>query len=264
MAIEDVSDDTFQKIRQVTSGMLSPKVYKGIFEAALDVRRGVYLDIGPAQGGSTISIALARRAAERADLIYSADVFTASNALKTSDVDTNVGILQDNLAEFGLGSGIKIIVVGRDDISTSVPLEAEIGLFFVDADGALDRDFEQFYDRIVPGGVIILDDYENKIIKKYVEYTRDRLDRYVKSKGAQQISELTPLGKHYSVYKFTNKLVSLGLMEQTRIINNTVFLKKTGVKTYKESGALQAMVETRDEVAGEFFRAREIYFESAS
>ncbi|MET3524077.1 class I SAM-dependent methyltransferase [Mesorhizobium abyssinicae] len=263
MTHEEISDQTFEKIRRITAGMLKSDVYKAIYEAALDVEKGIYVDIGPAQGGSTISIALGRQVAGRQDLIYSADVFTASNALKSSDVNTNVRVLQENLAAFGLGEDINIIVVGQQDIATTVPLDAAIGLFFVDADGALDRDFEQFYDRIVPGGIIILDDCENKSTDKYIQYPPDRLEKYVKSKGAKKISELTPLGKHYTVYKFTRKLVDLGLMEEIKTVNNTIFLRKIGGKSYVASGARQALSDTRDSIAREFFEARNAFFDMA-
>ncbi|WP_095090567.1 class I SAM-dependent methyltransferase [Mesorhizobium sophorae] len=263
MTNEEISDQTFDAIRRSTAGMLKSDVYKAIYEAAVNVKEGIYVDIGPAQGGSTISIALGRRAAGRQDLIYTADVFTGSNALKTSDVNTNVSVLKDNLAAFGVGDGINIIIVGQQDIETSIPKDASIGLLFIDADGALDRDFEQFYDRIIPGGFVILDDCEDKAIEKYVQYPPDRLEKYVKSKGAKKIRDLTPFGKHYTVYKFTKNLVSLGLMKEIKTVNNTVFLRKTGDKAYAESGAPQALAETRDAIARDFFEAREDYFDTA-
>lgn len=122
---------------------------------------------------------------------------------------------------------------------------------------ALDRDFIQFYDRVLPGGHIIVDDCQDKTTDKYVGYPDAKLQRYVVSKHAADVADLTPLGKHYTVYQFTQTLIRLGLVEEIETIANTAFLRKTGNRAYAESGALEAMAETRAAISREFFDRRE-------
>lgn len=259
-----VSDITFYKIRSITDAMLETSALKGIYEAARNVSRGVYVEIGPAQGGSTIAIALGRRAAGRQEMIYTADVFRGSDALKTTNIDVNVKVLNRNLKQFGLDEGVEVIVVGRDDIETAVPVDAEIGLLFIDADGALDRDFAQFYDRVAPGGFIILDDCEERVSDKYVLFTEGRLERYVLSKKVETLASLTPLGKHYTVFKLARRLIDLGLVEELKTAKNTIFLRKIGNQSYTQSGAPAAMAETREAIAEEFLARREKHFPSSA
>jgi len=260
----EVTDTTIDEVGNITNSMLSSQVLKAIYQASLSVSRGVYVEIGPAQGGSTLAIALGRRSAGRNDMIYTADAFTQSAALKTDDVGVNVAILRSNLAEFGVGDHVRIIVVPRDDISTTVPVDAEIGLLFIDADGAIDRDFSQFYDRIIPGGHIVLDDCENKRSGEYLSYTNERLQKYVHNKHLDDIADLNPFGKHYTVYHFAQALVELGLIEEVATVAITGFFRKVGQKSYAESGARARLAETRAAIAREFYERREKHAPAAA
>jgi predicted O-methyltransferase YrrM len=261
----EVRDVTFHQVKYLTNAMLSHKAIKAIYEASSSVSKGVYLEIGPAQGGSTLAIALGRRSAGREAMIYTADVFMDSAALKTGDknpqaedVDVNVAVLKSNLAEFGVGDHVRIIVVTREDLATTVPADAEIGLFFVDADGAIDRDFAQFYDRVLPGGQIIMDDCEDRISDKYLSWSDARLQKYARKKhNYDNIADLCPFGKHYTVYRFAQTLVKLGLIEEIRTVTNTAFFRKVGLKPYAESGAPEGLAETRAAIAREFFQRRD-------
>jgi predicted O-methyltransferase YrrM len=264
MANININDAIFHEVKYLTSAQVSAKVLKAIYEASLSVSRGIYVEIGPAQGGSTLAIAFGRHSAGRTEMLYTADVFTESAALMSTDVRANVAVLQSNLAEFGMGDHVRIIVVPQEDVATTVPVDAEIGLFFVDADGALDRDFAQFYDRILPDGHIILDDYENKISDKYLGYPDDKLRKYVRSKHADDIADLNPVGKHYTVYRFVQVLIELGLMKEIQTVANTAFFRKIGNRTYAESGAPEALAETRAGIAREFFARREKFFPAAA
>lgn len=253
----EVTDATIEQVGNITDCFLTNEVLKAIYEASCNVSRGVYVEIGPAQGGSTLALALGRRAAARDGMIYTADVFTDSSALKTDDVGVNVAVLRSNLAEFGVGDGVRVIVVPREDVATAVPADAAIGLFFVDADGALDRDFAQFYDRILPGAQIILDDCDNRISEEYLNYTDESLKKYVLKKRSRDITDLNPFGKHYTVYRLARTLVELGLVEEIKTVSSTVFFRKVGRKPYAESGAPEALAQTRADIGREFLARRE-------
>jgi len=257
MAAFEVEDATFGEVKYQTRAMLTTKVIKALYEASLSVSKGVYVEIGPAQGGSTVSIALGRRSAGRSYVpLYTADVFTASEALRSGDIATNVEVLKTNLAAFGVSDNVRIVIVPHENIATVVPADAEIGLLFIDADGALDRDFAQLYDRVLPGGHIILDDCEDKVSDKYLDYSPRKLSRYIELKHCTDMAELAPFGKHYTVYKFAQTMIELGLMEEIETVKNTAFFRKTGRKTYDRSGAPSAMADTRAAIARDFFERR--------
>jgi predicted O-methyltransferase YrrM len=237
----DATATEIDRVANMTSSMLDNDVLRAIYEASFSVSRGVYVEIGPAQGASTLAIALGRRSAGRTAMIYTADVFTESSSLKTDDVGINIAILRSNLAECGVGDHVRIILASSEDVAATVPIDAEIGLFLVDADGALDRDFKQFYDRILPGGHIILDVGLNVAAQEYVNYTDRRLRDYVISKHAQDIAELSPFGRPYTVARFAQTLIELGLIEEVKTVSFTTFFRKVGDKPYAQSGAPAAL-----------------------
>jgi hypothetical protein len=71
-------------------------------------------------------------------------------------------------------------------------------------------------------------------------------------KRAKNIAELTPFEKEYSVHRFAETLKNIGLVTVTHVVGKTVFLKKTGDKTYAEGGAPEAMAETRAAIGKAF------------
>jgi predicted O-methyltransferase YrrM len=251
-----IDDATLYRVQSITDALLGVAELRALHDAARAAPAGVYVEIGPAQGGSSLAIALGRKSAGRTDMFYTADVFTTSNALKSADVDTNVDVLKSNLKAFGVHGNVEVIVVPRQDPAQVIPADSEIGFLFIDADGALDRDFAAFYDRVVPGGTIVLDDCKDIKSEKYVFFDDDRLAKYLLGKKAKNIAELTPFEKEYSVHRFAETLKAIGLVSVTHVVAKTVFLKKIGGKTYAEGGAPKAMAETRAAIGKAFTSER--------
>ena len=56
---------------------------------------------------------------------------------------------------------------------------------------------------------------------------------------------------------FAQTLVELGLIEEIQTVANTAFFRKVGTKPYAESGAPEALAETRAAITREFFERRD-------
>lgn len=217
--------------KKVTSGYLAPEVYREIYQTALESPEGMIVDIGPAQGGSTISLGLAAKDSGRKGKIYSIDVFQKSAALKSYDnVEENVVNLYENVEHYGLKDFVEVRVVGRDDTMLTKEMEP-VSVLFIDADGAIDRDFEAFYNRLLPGAGIIIDDCENVINlqakTRFLKWqTKMQEECFLKSLGLSDLESYTPLGKQYTTYQFVSYLKKNGYIEETKNMNGTIFARK--------------------------------------
>ncbi|MDR1755233.1 MAG: hypothetical protein LBR74_10145, partial [Eubacterium sp.] len=86
-----LKNDDFVKIKELTNGCLTPEIYQALFSAAYDAPDGLIVDVGPAQGGSTISFGLGRKQKGLVPDILTIDVFKQSNSLKDlNDVNFNI------------------------------------------------------------------------------------------------------------------------------------------------------------------------------
>lgn len=221
----------FETIKRETNGYLSAAVYRGIYEAARDAPAGSVIDIGPAQGGSTICLGLGRRDGGHPLRIYALDMFRGSNALASkTDTPRNIETLRANAARHGLDGGLRIIPVGDEDPRAVIPPDEPVGVLFIDADGALDRDFLAYFRQLAPGARIVLDDYKNVVNRhareKYLNFTPAQEAKYVRSKGGASMRDLAPLGKEYSTWRFANLLIERGFVVTDRVEDSTLFARK--------------------------------------
>jgi hypothetical protein len=82
-------------------------------------------------------------------------------------------------------------------------------MLVVDADGCLDRDFRLFYDRLLPGAPIVIDDYKPQYVG------------LIHSKRGLLVDQ-----KHRITTLLVDLFVELGLLERQKIINDTYFGRK--------------------------------------
>jgi len=227
--------DRFATIKELTQGYLAPEAYREIYTCSVRAQSGVMIDIGPAQGGSSISIGLG---IQESNKIGQAKVFNiekgiGSRALTSlENVELNAETLRKNIKQYGLDQICFPLIGDVRDVHPNTEPASPVSLLFIDADGALDRDFSIFYNRILPGSPIILDDYINKINRlareRYLTWSsEDEIERYVIHKDAKSFLDLCPLGKEFTVYQFVNYFLEAGLIEQVRLINSTFFGRKT-------------------------------------
>ena len=253
----------FKEIRKVTNGYLPPDTYRQLYTEAINAHDGVFVDIGPAQGGSTISLALGLHDSGKIGPIYSIDCFCNSAALQSwHDQKLNVNVLRDNLNRFGVLNLVNILAGRVEDVQQEIPEDCRIGLLFIDADGALDRDFNYFFNRLVDHASIVIDDYVDIINRhareRYLKWqTRDEMNRYVNGKGATNFFELCPLGKEYTTFRFINFFITEQLIVPIKLIRNTLFARKVESARFDPDRHISQLVNIRKEIERTYYRKRD-------
>lgn len=249
----------FHEIKKLTHGYLDEIVYNLIYQEALNVKNGIAIDIGPAQGASTISIALAAKMSKRIKRIYSIDNFCNSAALSSySDINENINVLVNNLKKYDVENLVKICIA-KDNNKLPLNDKAPITLLFIDADGAIDRDFAVYYNKIIDKGTIIIDDCENifnlqattRFLKWQTDYQREC---FLKSIGLSQLIYYTPLGKQYTTYRFIEYLSNNNFIEINNIYNGTLFAKKGDCSLKIDNKAINDMNEIRKDILDQYTR----------
>lgn len=189
----------FASIKEKCNGMLSKEIYYELMKRASEALPGNMLELGAAHGAGTVSIARGIKKANSNAILYSFEKCCGGSRDRYGDKETNVRILNDNIEHFDCSSIVKIITdkVGKEALKKrNLPITPPLSLIFIDADGALDRDFLLFYNMLVPGADIIIDDYENKKALNFA------------------VGTTNPLGKEYTTYKFINYFLKKGFIEK--------------------------------------------------
>jgi len=253
----------FSYVKIVTKGYLTPYTYSTIYKYSLNSPEGHAVDIGPAQGGTTISIAKAfmNKKNELIYKVYSIEKGHSSNALADrTHVDDNKSVLEKNLKHFCVDKMVDIIMKYSDEAFTNGTAPSPISVLSIDADGGLDRDFAIFYNNLVPNGSVILDDYENKInnrASKLLRGTNSDIEKHKTDHRADKLADGTPLGKELLTYQFVNYLKKQGLLKEGQITGgNTWFGHKPENAPEFADVHYQDMQVIRQEIEAEFWKMR--------
>jgi predicted O-methyltransferase YrrM len=158
-------------VKKKANGMLSIDVYQEMYHLAQKVEQNTtILEIGTAHGAGTISLALGSQGKNR---IASIDKITGGSRDKFGTLEENKVIIKNNFKYFGVEKVIDFYIGTSTEIASHLPEKLTISMLVIDADGAIDRDFELFYNKLLPGSTIIIDDYSNYVrIKKDKKITR--------------------------------------------------------------------------------------------
>jgi predicted O-methyltransferase YrrM len=146
----------FEAIAVRCSGMLAPAIYRRLYETAFSAPDGFVVEIGTAMGAATVSLALGLQDAGKRGRVITVDrgVPRAGGG--------NPAIYRDrvkaNLRHFGVEDRVELFAGEAADAVKVVPASAPISVLMIDADGAIDRDLRTFFDRVIPGGDIVIDD----------------------------------------------------------------------------------------------------------
>lgn len=163
----------FNQLKKQTNGMLPAGVYRAIYETAQAVQSGDIVEIGTAHGAATIALARGLKTGK----VITVDKIKGGSRDEFGDLPTNIKIIQDNFAAFGVAQSIEFHVGSSVDIASGLPKDIKIGLLMLDADGAIDRDFRLLYDHVIPGAPIIIDDYQPGFVRFYNEGKTIRMDQ---------------------------------------------------------------------------------------
>ena len=151
-------------VKKKATGMLSIDVYNEMYLAAQKIEKGAtILEIGTSHGASTISLALGLN---KENKIISIDkLFSMPNKFGT--LEENKAIIENNFKYFDVEKIIDFHLGTSGEVALKLPKEMTLSMLVIDADGAIDRDFELFYNKLLPGSPIIIDDYNNFVRIQY-------------------------------------------------------------------------------------------------
>lgn len=259
--------ELFSEIKKLTNGFLAPEIYYEIYRQSLQASEGDIIDIGPAQGGSSISLAFAVNENEKLGHIYSIDRFRGSGALADVDnIENNLNKLNENLMKYGLEKYDTAVVAGRDEIEKKTG-NNKISVMFIDADGALDRDFRYFYNRMASGGFVIIDDYEKVLnlqaVRIFLKWrTQNQINVFLENEGLDQLCMYAPLGKHYTIYRFIEYFKEHGYINVIKNIDGTIFAVKPDTAPRFTEDTWKELMDIRKDIEKEFYRRRDAVKES--
>jgi predicted O-methyltransferase YrrM len=223
----------FREIRLRCSGMLPDRTYQAIYEAVRQSPRGSVVEVGTAHGAATICMAKALQAVERQDRVFTFERARGGSREKFGDVAANVHIISDNFAYFDVNGFIQLTVGDVDQTGRTVET-GPVSVLLLDADGRIDRDFGLFYNKVVPGGVIMVDDCSDKPNIYIDAIDRLRIDL-----------------KDVLTFKLVSFYVNRGLMVETNRMGNFVFFEKTSEGDYIDFDSLDVLPVYRQLVFSE-------------
>tara|TARA_B100000787_G_C16150241_1_gene276211 strand:+ start:319 stop:1146 length:828 start_codon:yes stop_codon:yes gene_type:complete len=190
-------------VKRKANGMLSIDVYQEMYHLAQKVEQNTtILEIGTAHGAGSISLALGSQGKNK---VASIDKITGGSRDKFGTLEENKVIIKNNFKYFGVEKVIDFYIGTSTEIASHLPEELTISMLVIDADGAIDRDFELFYNKLLPGSTIIIDDYSN----------------YVRIKKDKKITRID------QKFRLTHMLVSFmeqaNLLKKNKVIDSTYF-----------------------------------------
>ena len=190
-------------VKRKANGMLSIDVYQEMYHLAQKVEQNTtILEIGTAHGAGSISLALGSQGKNK---VASIDKITGGSRDKFGTLEENKVIIKNNFKYFGVEKVIDFYIGTSTEIASHLPEELTISMLVIDADGAIDRDFELFYNKLLPGSTVIIDDYSN----------------YVRIKKDKKITRID------QKFRLTHMLVSFmeqaSLLKKNKVIDSTYF-----------------------------------------
>lgn len=207
----------FSHVKDQCAGMLEPEVYEAIHQAMLDGGQGDVVEVGTARGAATVALALGVAASKNPDRrIVSFDRLDPQTYVEDASVVDRHSIdlsalfiqqIRDNIAAFGVQDRVTLHFGDVEALHAQV--DGPLSGLLLDADGAIDRDFRLFYNKLRPGAPIIIDDFDDSAHLWRWSNNRIRVDL-----------------KHRLTHQLGRFFIDKGLLEQSQIVRNTFFGRK--------------------------------------
>lgn len=140
---------------------------------------GNILEIGSAWGRSAVLLAFASN-----KHIWSIDPHTGGRAyIERGEVQNSFDIFKANMARFGFDGRVTSLKFTTDEVIAKKLLAPSLRFSMSFIDGlhtakGVETDFELAFARLVPGGVIIFDDYAEASIPDYTEMIDALMERH--------------------------------------------------------------------------------------
>ena len=203
----------FYKITLDARGMLHPRIYYQMYSAMLPLQDLDVVEIGGAAGASSIALALGMKESGKQSKLIVIEKCEGGSRLPLGDYNYNYAQIVKNLQAFDVWEQVRLFpeyltLENGQDVLDMIKTP-KIAALIHDADGRIDRDFYLFWEHLIPGGTIIIDDCEDK-----AEY--------------KEISERYPDGgtKKITTYRLTQLFLEWSLLTIDHIERGTVFAHK--------------------------------------
>lgn len=201
------SVDPFLKIKVFCEGLMDVSIYRELAVVAMQAPPGNFIEVGAAQGAASISLAQGILSAKKPTTLYAFEKGEGGTRDLWGSREENLSLLQSNLSFFGVDSLVQVIPLriheGKDHVLSHGPFS----LLLLDADGWIDRDLSLFYNLLVPGSWIIIDDYSPE-------------------RDFRSESTTCRYGKQYTTYVLTNYFLEQGFLQKEKRIGSTLFCRK--------------------------------------
>lgn len=191
--------------------------------------------------------------------VFSIEKGQGSDALVSrEEPEMNARVWKRNIKAFGVENYCQLLLGDVALVHSEIGQNLPLAMLFIDADGALDRDFRLFFNRLVDGAPIVIDDYVDVInrfaTEKYLKWSSvDELESYVRSKGAGAFRNLCPLGKEQTTWRFLNYLLDSRLIEHEQTLVGTFFGRKIRGAVFDQTTHGKAMDRIRTEIEREYY-----------
>jgi predicted O-methyltransferase YrrM len=212
-AINGLLFPQFFRLKLGTAGLLPARVYREIYLRTRELPDLDIVEVGAGSGSATIAMALALNEAGRQGKIVSVEKCEGGSRLDYGDRVTNLSLLETNLVQFRVRDRVVLyphhLTLENGPEVVSQIRTGQIAALVHDADGRIDRDFALFFPLLRPGGLVIIDDYENRA-------------------AYQPVSARYPDGgtKSLLTFRLLNQLMRWGLVTRRRVVGNTFFGRK--------------------------------------
>ena len=199
-----------------TDGLLGTEHYEEIHRTFLSntVGDNDIVEVGGASGSASIAIAWALKEKQRQSKLIVVEKFEGGTRAQYGGFDENHQRFQDFTKRYGVADHIRLfpdyLTIENSQQVIDLVTSEKIGGLMLDADGHIHRDFLIFWDKLVDGAPIVIDDYDPDISVK-----------------------------HEITYHLVNRLVEWELIELRELIGGTFF----GVKGKAESIDVLNMAE---------------------
>jgi hypothetical protein len=147
-----------REVKTKCNGMLPVAAYAKLYDTALKSPEGSFIEVGAAHAAATVCLARALKDRGTPGKVYSFEKIVGGSREHFGNVEANMQIIRRNLAFFSVDDRVEMIFGDVKTHHDQLPENATFGMLVIDADGRIDREFRLFYDRLLPGSHVVIDD----------------------------------------------------------------------------------------------------------
>jgi len=151
----------FARLKAYTNGMLGAETYKLIYDYAQSLGEWNMIEVGAAHGAATIALAQGAKDAGHENQVVTFEPGEGGSREKYGGKEENISILENNIREYNVADCVSVIPERIEWKYSPPALVDELAPYSIhlhDANASIYCDFKLFYDHLLPGGIVMIDD----------------------------------------------------------------------------------------------------------